>query len=278
MRQKISDRKLIKFFCENGLDGSIHYYSRFGRRIRYIRVGDERPATLLFIPGSPASVDLYKDYYKDPQLLEHFTMYCVDRPGFGKSGYGKPEPSIQKQAEMIRPVIEELNTVTRPLIIVAGSYGASVACRLMMDHPAIADGMVLDAPSLGPGLEKVFWLTRPIEYSFMRWLIPGHQRSANTEKVHHRKELEKLLPGWGNIRVPVIYIQGEKDGMIYKCNADFTREKMVNVPYLKVHFIPGREHFITRKEMPFIISKIMKLYRMLAVHENTEQLREIVQE
>jgi pimeloyl-ACP methyl ester carboxylesterase len=263
MRQKITDKQLEKFFTENNLPGSIHYYNKLGRDIRYIYIGDHKPASLFFIPGSPASVDLYIDFYKDPELLRYFNMYSVDRPGYGNSGYGKPEPSIQKQAEMIRPIIDGLNTVTRPLIICAGSYGASIACRLVMDHPRIADGLVLHAPSLAPGMEKKFWITPIIEHSFLRYLAPPHHRSANTEKVHHRKELRKMLPYWKNIRIPVTYIQGEKDGMVYKSNADFAREKMVNVPSLDIHFIPGREHFITRKERPFITSKIIEMLKKI---------------
>src|SRR5438046_8095216 len=64
----------------------------------------------------------------------------------------------------------------------------------------------------------------------------------------HTAELKKMLPLWKNIRIPVIYIQGEKDGMVYKTNASFAREHFINCPYLEINFIPGREHFITRSE------------------------------
>ena len=264
MRQKISDEQLEDFFIENNLHGRIHYYEALNRKIRYVSIGSgQQPATLFFVPGSPASVDLYIDYYKDPHLLQHFRMFCVDRPGYGNSGYGEPEPSVEKQAEMIKPIIDEFNAVKRPLIICAGSYGATVACRLLMDHPTIADGLILDAPSLAPGKEKIFWLVPIIEHSFLRHFILPHHRSANTEKIHHKEELNRMLPHWHKIKVPVIYIQGSKDRMVYPSNAEFAREKLVNCPFFHVHFIPDREHFITRKERPFITKKILQMYDLL---------------
>jgi pimeloyl-ACP methyl ester carboxylesterase len=264
MRQKITDQHLKRFFSENNLTGEIKYYERLGRKIRYITIGnDHKPATLLFIPGSPASVDLYIDYYKDSLLLQNFRMFAVDRPGYGNSGYGDPEPSVEKQAEIIRPIIAEFQFVHRPLIICAGSYGATIACRLVMDHAGIADGLVIDGPSMAHGEEKMFWLAQIIENSFIRRLIPPHHRSSNTEKIHHKNELEKMLPYWEKIKIPVMYIQGSKDKMIYTSNADFAREKLINTPYLNVHFVPGRTHFIGRKERPLITKKILQMLQML---------------
>jgi pimeloyl-ACP methyl ester carboxylesterase len=264
MKQKITDRHLERFFSENNLTGEVRYYERLGRKIRYITIGtDHKPATLLFIPGSPASIDLYIDYYKDPSLLQNFKMFAVDRPGYGNSGYGDPEPSVEKQAEIISPIIAEFHSVRRPLIICAGSYGATIACRLVMDHPGIADGLVLDGPSLGPREEKVFWLAPLIENSFIRRIIPPHHRSANTEKIHHEEELEKMLPYWEKIKIPVMYIQGSKDKMIYTSNADFARENLTSAPYLNVHFVAKRKHFIGRKERPLITKKILQMFQML---------------
>jgi esterase/lipase len=37
-----------------------------------------------------------------------------------------------------------------------------------------------------------------------------------------------MLPYWGNIKIPVMYIQGSKDKMIYTSNADFARENLIN--------------------------------------------------
>ena len=237
--------------------------------MRYISIGEDHLPTLFFIHGSPANIIMYSDYYKDPQLYKKFKIYAVDRPGYGGSGYGLPEPSIQQQAEMIRPVIDGLNTPTRPLIIVAASYGSSIACRLMMDHPNIADGALLDSPAIAPGQEKLFWITPLVEHSFIRNIILGHHRTANTEKINHRQELLKMLPHWHKIHVPIMYLQGKHDNMVYTTNADFARMHLINVPELRFHFFENRQHLTIMKEVETVRNKILELYAYIT-HTSTQ--------
>jgi uncharacterized protein len=184
----------------------------------------------------------------------------VDRPGYGYSGFGDPEPSIEKQAAMIRPLLDSLHRASRPIILVGGSYGSSVAARMAMDYPQLVDGLVLTGPSLGPGLETYFWFTQLIETPAIRWFMPRMFRSANTEKVHHREELEKMLPLWSRVRVPVEYLQGAHDDIIDTANAGFARRHLVNAPYLNIHFFPNRQHRLAQFEWPSIKAAILRVY------------------
>ena len=187
-------------------------------------------------------------------------MYAVDRPGYGYSGLGDPEPSIQKQSEMIRPLLDSLNKTRHPIIVVGSSYGASIACRLAMDHPELVDGLVLTGPAIGPGRETYFGITPFIEHWSVRWFIPRIFRSANTEKVHHKEELEKMLPHWKNIRVPVFYLQGAHDDIVDTTNAAFAREHLVNAPSLEIKFLHGRKHLLAQYEWPAIRQAILNVY------------------
>ena len=126
-----------------------------------------------------------------------------------------------------------------------------------MDHPALVDGLVITGPAIGPGREKVFWFTSLIESPAVRWFIPRMFKSANTEKIHHKEELEKMLPFWKNIRVPVMYLQGAKDNLIDTSNASFARQKLVNAPYLNIYFFPNRYHYLAQYEWPTIRDRIM---------------------
>ena len=270
MQQHISDKELNNFFNKNNLKGTIHYHKTLNRQIRYIKLNNNCDATLFFIHGAPASLMESKEYFINPQLRNSFNMIAVDRPGYGRSGYGKPEPSIQKQADILKAVLDDCEP-KRPLIIYAASYGAAIACKMLIDYPDAADGLVLMAPAIAPGKEKYFWLTPVIEHSIIRRLVPAHHRSSNTEKYHHKKELKKLLPGWKNIYVPVMYIQGKKDKMVYTSNAAFAREQLINVPWLKISLIRGQKHVINKRFNPFIIKKILDLYRQVKSIE-TEQI------
>ncbi len=254
------DEELRRIFGEQNINASIHYYSTQGRKLRYVSAGNDSLPVLLMLHGSPGSISFYSRRFSDSALKNKFRFYAVDRPGYGYSGFGDPESSIQRQSEIIRPILDSLNRMHHPVIIVGGSYGASVACRLAMDHPELVDGLVLTGPSLAPGKEKYFWFTNIIEHWSIRWFIPRLFRSANTEKVYHKKELEKMLPFWKNIRVPVAYLQGENDDIIDTSNASFARQQLVNVPWLDIRFIKNRYHRLAQFEWPAIRESILKVY------------------
>ncbi|HEX7846957.1 MAG TPA: alpha/beta hydrolase, partial [Chitinophagaceae bacterium] len=148
-----SDKELQKIFAEQNIDASIHYYETHGRTLRYVAAGNDSLPTLLFLHGSPGSISYYNGRYKDSSLHGHFRIYAVDRPGYGYSGFGDPEPSIEKQAAMIKPLLDSIHHARHPIIVVGSFYGASVASRLAMDYPDLVDGLVLTGPALGPGRE-----------------------------------------------------------------------------------------------------------------------------
>jgi pimeloyl-ACP methyl ester carboxylesterase len=257
-----SDEELKKIFAERSIDAKINYYTTHGRTLRYISSGNDSLPTLLMLHGSPGSISYYSGRLSDTSIRNNFKVYAVDRPGYGYSGLGDPEPSIEKQSEMIRPILDSLNKAKHPIIVMGGSYGASVACRLAMDHPELVDGLVLTGPALAPGQEKYFCFTYIIENGAIRWFIPRLFKSANTEKVHHKEELEKMLPLWKNIRVPVIYLQGENDNIVDTSNASFARQQLVNAPYLDIRFIKNRAHRLAQFEWPTIKESIMRMYQM----------------
>lgn len=258
-----SDEELTRIFNERNIPAKIHYYTTNDRRLRYASVGNDTLPTLLMLHGSPGSMSYYSGRYSDSFIRTTFKVYTVDRPGYGYSGLGDPEPSIQKQSEMIRPILDSLNKAKHPIIVMGGSYGASIACRLAIDHPELVDGLVLTGPSLAPGQEKMFWFTPIIEFPAIRWFIPRVFRSANTEKMHHREELEKMLPYWKDIRVPIVYLQGVDDNIIDTSNAGFARKQLVNAPYLNIQFIPGRQHRLAQYEWPRIRAAVMEIYEKL---------------
>jgi pimeloyl-ACP methyl ester carboxylesterase len=256
-----SDEEMNQIFAERKIDATINYYTTHGRTLRYVSAGnkDSLPV-LLMLHGSPGSISYYHWRFSDSLIRKNFKVFAVDRPGYGYSGFGNPEPSIQKQSEMIRPILDSLHKINHPVIVLGSSYGASIACRLAMDHPELVDGLVLTGPSLGPGREKYFWFTFIIEHWSIRWFMPRLFRSSNTEKVHHKKELEKMLPYWKDIHVPVVYLQGEEDDIVDTSNAGFAREHLVNVPYLDIRFIKSRAHRLAQFEWPAIRQCIMDVY------------------
>lgn len=263
LQNGMSEDELKRYFERNNIKAVINSYTALKRTIFYATIGEDRLPAILFIHGAPASMAIYKRYFTDEELLKRFSMYALDRPGFGVTD-GSAEPSIQKQAEMIFLLAERIHRVHQPMIIMAGSYGTSIACRLVMDHPKIIEGLVLIAPSLGPGLEKMYWVTSSVAKGFLSKLVSRQYKSASIEKMHHKRELEKMLPLWSKIDVPVFYLQSEKDNVVYSSNAEFAKQHLVNVPLLKIHLFQGKKHNIDSKHHLVIREKLLELLKLLS--------------
>lgn len=75
-----------------------------------------------------------------------------------------------------------------------------------------------------------------------------------------------MLPLWGRIHVPVIYLQGEKDELVDTSNATFAHEHLTNVPYLDIRMIPGRGHLIAFAEKGRIEKAILQLLDRTETH------------
>lgn len=272
---RMSDAEYAEYFMKKGLHPHLAYYDTHERKIRYASIGTDTSATLFFIHGAPSSLSYYRDYMSDSELLHKASMFAVDRAGYGYSGFGSPEPSIKKQVELIAPILDSLNKIHHPIIIVAASYGTAIACRLAMDHPKLVDGLVLIAPAIAPGEERIFWFTHIIESPVFHWFIPRMLQSANAEKVHHKEELTNMLPYWGNIKVPVIYLQGNKDELVYTSNAAFAKTHLIHVPYLNIQMIPGKGHLIAFSEKEKIKEAIVKMISLARLNIAGETVNEL---
>jgi pimeloyl-ACP methyl ester carboxylesterase len=263
---RMDDAGLKDFFHARKLEPHISYYQARGRSVRYLEIGDQSKATVLFIHGAPSSLSYWKAYLSDTSLLARASLYAVDRPGYGYSGLGDPLPDIAAQAAIIKLVLDSLHKAHHPIVVVGVSFGAPIACRLAMDYPELVDGLVLVAPPLGPDRERMFWFTYMVESPLIQWVVPPMLKTANREKVHHHDELTKMLPLWPHIHVPVIYLQGKEDSLVSTSNAEFARTHLINAPSLDIRMIPGRGHLIAFNERDRITAAIKEMLDKLSVH------------
>lgn len=259
---RMDDKELLSWFHARHIEPQLGHFEARGRKVRFITVGDRPEASVLFIHGAPSSLSYWKSYLADSTLLTRATLYAVDRPGYGYSGLADPLPDISVQAGIIKLILDSLHKAHHPIILVGVSYGSPIACRLAMDYPELVDGLVLVAPPLGPGREKIFWFTYPVENPLIHWVVPRMLQTANQEKIHHKEELTRMLPLWERIHVPVIYLQGQEDGLVDTANAGFAREHLINAPYLDIRMIPGRGHLIAFAEKDRIEKAITDLLDM----------------
>jgi len=213
-----------------------------GRNMHYAFTDNQKAVMAVFIHGSPGSWNAFIEYFKADSLLQEIDILAIDRPGFGNSGYGKAEPSLEKQSYQIKQVLDQFDHESK--ILIGHSLGGPVIARMAMDYPKLFDGLVLVAPSIDPQLEKKEWYRNAIKTKLGSAMTPEEFEVSNDEIVPLKGELQKMIPLWRNIKIPTIVIQGTADRLVPKENADFAKkmlpDSLVEIKMLKEvnHFIP----------------------------------------
>jgi pimeloyl-ACP methyl ester carboxylesterase len=254
---RMSDKKVQAYFANQAQKPILKDLKVGKRTMRYAEIGAESLPTAIFIHGSPGSWTDWKDFFKDSSLLKTVKMVAIDRPGFGQSGYGNTERSLQKQAAFIKPIIEKYQG-QNPIILIGHSLGGPLIARFAMDYPQLANGLVFVAPSIAPEHEKVFWIQHVGNWIPFRWLIPGAMKASIQEILPLKGELTKMLPLWENIKQRTIYIHGTLDQLVPIGNADFAKKMLKNAPTDYV-IVQEMNHFIPWSHPHLIKEGIMKI-------------------
>lgn len=229
------------------------------RKIRYVEIGDESKPLIVFIHGAPSSISFWETLLTDSTLLSNARLMAVDRPGYGYSGYGKPETSIKEQARLIANVIKQKREKYQKIILHGSSYGGTVAARIAMDYPKLIDGLLLQSASLAPGEEETYAISYVTHHRLLRWLIPGALRVANSEKLSHREQLEKMRPLWKNIVSPTVVLQGDADGLIYPVNAKYAFKHLIHAKTKEMLMAKGSGHDLLWTRRDLLVASLMKL-------------------
>jgi pimeloyl-ACP methyl ester carboxylesterase len=235
------------------------YIEHEGRTLRYMSLHrhDSLP-TVLFLHGSPSTMSVYNTYYRDSLFTQWANVIAADRPGYGFSGLGLSEKSVERQARYMWRILEN-EGFPSPLYIVGSSYGGTVATKMAMLEPDKVDGLVLVSASLAPGEERTYPISYLIRYQPFRWLVPSMLMVANDEKLSHYQALNSMLPLWDKIITPVVLIQGTADRLIYPSNSAFARDNLLNAAYIDFHLLEGEGHFLQIRYKDFILERLQYL-------------------
>ena len=254
-----TDKQLLEKLNFDSTRVVIDTYESEGNKIRYVDIGNTTDRLVIFIHGTPGTLEAFNRYLKDRSLRSKFRMIAMDRPGYGASGPGTPETSIKKQADSIVPLLEKNQHNAKP-IIVGHSFGATIAARLAMDHPDKIGTIILVGGALDPDHEKFFAIAKLLELPLIRHLIPASMKVANDEKNTHVDQLKQMLPGWKKITGKVIIIHGVKDKLVPIENAYFAEKVLTNAQVImKIDKNAG--HLIPWTKPDLIKNEILSQYR-----------------
>jgi pimeloyl-ACP methyl ester carboxylesterase len=131
---EISPKEMVDYFKDKPQQPRFVSYTALNHQMFYAETGSDTNQLVLFVHGAPGTWDNYMKYLGDTALMHRGHLVAVDRPGFGKSGYGKSVTSIEEQAAMIRPILDS-NKCGKPAILIGHSLGGPVIARIAMDYP-----------------------------------------------------------------------------------------------------------------------------------------------
>lgn len=232
-------------------------YQVGGRTIAFAQTGASLGPLILFVHGSPGDWRAFEHFLNDGELKSRAQLIAVDRPGFGNSGFGQPEPSLQRQAALLKPLLDRFGA-GRQTILVGHSLGGSVIARMAMDFRDQVGALLLVSPAIDPEVEELRWYNRLAALAPIRLLLPASLDISNREILPLRGELQKMLPLWERVKARVVVIQGKKDRLVSPRNADFA-EKVVRRDRLEVQRIPDAGHFVLWERPNLIRAALLRL-------------------
>lgn len=241
MQFRMSEKDFLKEFQNRDVVPKQANLKVDSNNINYVYTDQGRDALLIFVHGSPGSWSAFIDFFQNDSLLNQFDMLSIDRPGFGDSDYGRPVKSLERQAFFLSKVIEKFPQNKK--IMIGHSLGGPVIARIAMDYAHLTQGMIMVAPSIDPAMEKYEWYRSWIGTRIVGAMTPTDFWVSNEEIMPLKAELELMVPLWENINIPTVVVQGTKDVLVPKENAEFAR-KMMNSEILTIHYLEGVNHFI----------------------------------
>jgi pimeloyl-ACP methyl ester carboxylesterase len=254
----MSSTEVDTYFKNKNLTASQHQYKYKWRDIHYVAAGDSIKPLVLFVHGSPGSLDAFLEFLTLEKLRDNAWMVTTDRPGFGNSNFGNAEPSLKKQALALKPILEKYKD-NKPHILVGHSLGGPLIAKMAMEYPELVDGLIIVAGSIDPDLEpNETWFRAPLATPFLSWILPRAFRSSNEEIYQLKPELQDMIPYWKNITCPVIVIQGKVDELVAYENVDFAKKMLINAP---VEYVikDDMNHFVPWSDPQLITDAVMRL-------------------
>jgi pimeloyl-ACP methyl ester carboxylesterase len=225
--------------------------------IQVASTGSDTLPMLLLIHGAPGAWWGYMNMLDDTLLQKKFHIVSVDRLGYGNSWlkHRKPVSSIQKQAQCLLHVFE-LNHSKEPAIVLGRSYGAPIAAAMAAMRPEQVKQLIMVSPVIDPEKEKFYWFSKYGRNPLIQLFLPREFNTATAEKYRHSEELEKMLPIWEKLTMPVVVIQGGDDWIGDPVNIEFAKKK---IPSLRSQYItiPKAGHMLTFSHLNMIRQLIL---------------------
>lgn len=213
---------------------------------------------LLIVHGAPGAWYGSRNLLGDKDVQRQYHIIAVDRPGYNKSRYKgrrKAVVSIERQAIAIHEALR-LNRSRKPGVLLGSSYGGPIAAKLALLYPSEFHHLVMLAPAIDPDKEKFWWFNKWVHHGPVRWVLPHFLNVATDEKYAHIRELQKLLPEWRNLSIPVTVVQGGADHIVDPANLEFAKTQLKGKD-ARFIYLPDAGHLI-RLQNPELVKSLLQ--------------------
>lgn len=200
-------------------------------------------------------------------LKDHFTIYLIDLPGFGRSDTPRSF-TVEDYAQVIKEFIEKFNLTK--LNILGHSLGGRISIKLLSKYPQIADKLILESSA---GIKPKQDYIKPFLYilaKFFKYFIPNLFNIKQTIRFRIYKNLEAdyihagkmkqtltnildedLSPDITKIKNDTLLIWGDKDQAV---PTKYGRQMYQLIPKSRIEIFENTGHF------PHIENKDLFLY------------------
>ena len=242
MKFRETDEEAKKEFQELGLTLVTKTIYEEGFDLHYVQIGSDTLPTLFFVHGSPGSWNAFKRYLQDKDLIRHYRMVAIDRPGFGFSEFNDAR-NLSEQTRIIDHLLTSIRN-DKPMFLVGHSLGGPLIVKLYLDNSSLISGLVILAGALDPKAEKPEkW--RPLLFKTpLNYFVPGVMRPSNEELWYLKKDLQVLDKELDKVFCPVWIVHGDKDNLVPVSNTAYAQRKLTNAKSVEITILRGANHFI----------------------------------
>ena len=257
MKMRMSDSKAKEQFSNSGITLKTATKIINDFPLHYAQTGSDTLPTLLFVHGTPGSWDAFASYLRNKELLQHFRIISIDRPGFGYSDFGNAM-NLTEQTKIIAAWMDSVNN-NKPVVFIGHSMGGPLIIKLAAARPQYTKALIILAGSQDPAVEKPEkW--RPVLFKTpLNYLVPGALRPSNEELWYLKKDLVDMKPDYEKITCPVYILHGDKDMLVPYSNVTYTQKMLTKTDSVFVTTFEKENHFIVWTKEKEIVELLMGL-------------------
>lgn len=249
----VSQDQMVEMFDPVSHEPIHHYYEYENDHLHYISCGDSTLTPLLLVHGSPGTWDSYAKFISETDLLKHFYVIAVDRPGYGESGMADLR-DLKSQSSLMEPLINRYFN-TQKGVILGHSYGGAVCLQLAVDYPTNIQSMVLAAGTLADIYQEPRWYNYIVKYTPVGWLVDESFKMSNQEMWLLSNDLRLLYPELREVSIKTAIIQGGKDFLVNPQSPDHVLP-ILSKSNVKVFYKSDMDHFIIWNDQEIIINAL----------------------